>query len=55
MSKPALVAIRDDYIPTGFKAYGVWRRTVKGHEFSLRLSVEEKKTLIAFLNALIYR
>jgi hypothetical protein len=44
--------LRDDYIPTGFKGYGVKTRAVKGHEFGLKLSAEEKKALIAFLKSL---
>ncbi len=44
--------LRDDYIPTGFKGYSVKTRTVKGHEFGLDLSAEDKKTLIAFLKTL---
>jgi len=43
---------RDDYIPTGFKGYGVKTRAVKGHPFGLDLSAEEKKALIAFLMTL---
>ncbi|HKA20226.1 MAG TPA: hypothetical protein VKM94_14560 [Blastocatellia bacterium] len=44
--------LRADYVPTGFKAYGVKTRAVKGHEFGLKLSAEDKKSLIAFLNTL---
>jgi hypothetical protein len=44
--------LRDDYVPTGFKGYGVKTRAVKGHEFGLDLSVEDKKGLIAFLKTL---
>ena len=44
--------LNDDYIPTGFKGYGVKHRSVKGHEFGLKLSGEEKKALIAFLRTL---
>jgi hypothetical protein len=44
--------LRDDYVPTGFKGYGVKTRAVKGHEFGLKLAPEEKKALIAFLNTL---
>ncbi|MBV9491858.1 MAG: hypothetical protein JO069_19355 [Verrucomicrobia bacterium] len=42
----------NDYSPTGFKGYGVQRHAVKGHEFGLRLSAEEKKALLAFLRTL---
>lgn len=43
---------RDDYVPTGFKGYGVKNRAVKGHPFGLELSPEDKKALIAFLKTL---
>ncbi len=44
--------LRNDYNPTGFKGYEVDRRAVKGHEFGLSLSAEEKKALIAFLRTI---
>jgi hypothetical protein len=44
--------LRDDYVPTGFTGYGIERRAVPGHEFGLRLSVEDKRALIAFLKTL---
>ncbi len=44
--------LRDDYVPTGFKGYGVTTRAVKGHEFGFDLSSEDKKALIAFLKTL---
>jgi len=44
--------LRDDYAPTGFKGHGVKTRAVKGHEFGLQLSVEDKRALIAFLKTL---
>jgi len=44
--------LSDDYVPTGFKGYGVKRRPIKGHEFALRLSIEDKQALIAFLRTL---
>jgi len=44
--------LRDDYVPTGWKGAGVKTRKVKGHEFGLKLSAEEKKALIAFLKTL---
>lgn len=44
--------LRDDYVPTGFKGYGIERRAVPGHEFGLRLSAEDKRALIAFLKTL---
>jgi hypothetical protein len=42
----------DDYVPTGFKGYGVKTRAVKGHEFGLNLSAADKRALIAFLKTL---
>jgi mono/diheme cytochrome c family protein len=44
--------LQDAYIPTGFKGYGVTTRSVKGHEFGLKLSSEDKRALIAFLKTL---
>ncbi len=44
--------LRDDYVPTGWKGYGVKTRAVKGHEFGLDLSAEDKRALIAFLKTL---
>jgi hypothetical protein len=44
--------LRDDYVPTGFKGYGIERRAVPGHEFGLRLPPEDKRALIAFLKTL---
>jgi mono/diheme cytochrome c family protein len=44
--------LRDDYVPTGFKGYGVKTRAVKGHEFGLKLSANDKAALIAFLKTL---
>src|SRR5262245_4659266 len=44
--------LRDDYVPTGFKGYGVKTRAVKGHEFGLELSPADKTALIAFLKTL---
>lgn len=44
--------LRNDYVPTGFKGFEGKARTVKGHEFGLNLSAEEKKDLIAFLKTL---
>ena len=44
--------LRDDYVPTGFKGFGVKTRAVKGHEFGLQLSPEDKRALIAFLKTL---
>jgi hypothetical protein len=44
--------LRDNYVPTGWKGYGVQARAVKGHEFGLDLSAEDKRALIAFLKTL---
>ena len=44
--------LQDDYVPTGFVGYGIKTRAVKGHEFGLQLSVEDKRALIAFLKTL---
>jgi hypothetical protein len=43
---------RGDYVPTGFKPYGVKTYAVKGHPFGLDLSAEDKTALIAFLKTL---
>jgi hypothetical protein len=43
----------DDYVPTGWKgAPGVRARAVKGHEFGLDLSPQDRAALIAFLRTL---
>jgi len=39
-------------VPTGFKGFGMPTRAVKGHEFGLNLSTDDKKALIAFLRTL---
>ena len=44
--------LKDDYVPTGFKGYGIKTRAVKGHEFGLELSAEDKRALIVFLKTL---
>jgi hypothetical protein len=44
--------LREDYVPTGFKAYGLKAYAVKGHPFGLNLSAEDRKALIAFLKTL---
>ena len=43
---------RDDYVPTGFRPYGMKTYAVKGHPFGLNLSAEDKRALIAFLKTL---
>jgi len=44
--------LRDDYVPTAFKGYRIQTRAVTGHEFGLKLSVDDKRALIAFLKTL---
>jgi hypothetical protein len=44
--------LRDDYTPTGWKGYGVKTRAVKGHEFGIKLTADDKRALIAFLKTL---
>jgi hypothetical protein len=41
-----------EYVPTGFKGYGMQTRAVRGHEFGLNLSTDDKRALIAFLRTL---
>jgi hypothetical protein len=44
--------LRADYKPTGYRGFGVQTRAVKGHEYGLTLSTEDKAGLIAFLKTL---
>jgi hypothetical protein len=44
--------LQNEYVPSGFKGYGVKTRAVKGHLFGLNLSPEDKLALIAFLRTL---
>ncbi len=44
--------LREGYIPTGFRGYGVNSRAVKGHQFGLDLSPDDRRALIAFLKTL---
>jgi hypothetical protein len=45
--------LQDDYVPTGWKGPpGTKTRAVKGHEFGLDLSAEDRTALIAFLRTL---
>jgi CxxC motif-containing protein (DUF1111 family) len=44
--------LRDDYVPTGFRGFGVTSRAVKGHRFGLTLSGDDRAALIAFLKTL---
>ena len=44
--------LEDDYVPTGFRGAGVQTRAVKGHNFGLDLSADDRKALVAFLKTL---
>jgi hypothetical protein len=44
--------LRADYVPTGYKPYGLKTYAVKGHLFGLNLSAEDRQALIAFLKTL---
>jgi hypothetical protein len=44
--------LRSDYVPTGYAGPAGEARSVKGHEFGLKLKPDEKKALIAFLKTL---
>ena len=44
--------LNDNYMPTGFRGYGVKMRAIKGHEFGLKLSPSDRNALIAFLRTL---
>ena len=44
--------LREDYVPTGFKGYGVKTRVVPGHPFGLSLTEADKAALLAFLRTL---
>lgn len=43
---------KENFVPSGFKGYGVKARAVKGHVYGLNLSKEDRKALIAFLKTL---
>lgn len=43
---------RGDYVPTGFNPSGNKTFAVRGHPFGLKLSIEDRKLLIAFLKTL---
>jgi hypothetical protein len=43
--------LQDDYVPTGWRGVAT-TRAVKGHEFGLRLSPDDRRALIAFLKTL---
>jgi hypothetical protein len=44
--------LREDYVPTAYRAYGVQKRAVPGHPFGLSLNMEDKQALLAFLRTL---
>lgn len=44
--------LRADYVPTGYAGPDGGNRGVKGHEFGLKLSSDQRKALIAFLRTL---
>jgi hypothetical protein len=44
--------LQDTFAPSGFNPPGVKTRAVKGHEFGLKLSTEDRAALIAFLKSL---
>ncbi len=44
--------LNPEYVPTGFKGYAMQTRAVKGHEFGLNLSTDDKRALIAFVKTL---
>ena len=44
--------LREDYVPSGFRGAGVKTRAIKGHNFALNLSEEDRRALIAFLKTL---
>ncbi len=44
--------LRSDYVPTGFKGYGITHRAVPGHPFGLHLPPADRAALIAFLKTI---
>jgi hypothetical protein len=44
--------LRDDYVPKGFVGYQTKHRAVPGHEYGLKLSADDKASLVAFLRTL---
>lgn len=44
--------INANYVPTGFRGWGVKTRAIKGHPYGLKLSEEDRQALIAFLKTL---
>ena len=44
--------LKDDYVATGFRGYEVHARAVKGHQFGLDLTIDERNAIIRFLKTL---
>jgi hypothetical protein len=44
--------LREDYVPSGFKGYPAGKRPIRGHDFGLKLSPDERTALISFLRTL---
>lgn len=44
--------LQPEFVPSGFMPPGLKTRAVKGHEFGLRLSEEDRRDLLAFLRTL---
>jgi hypothetical protein len=44
--------VKDTHVPGGFIPVGERTHAIKGHEFGLRLTAEERQELIAFLRSL---
>jgi hypothetical protein len=44
--------LNEGYVPTAYRGYGAPTRPVRGHEYGLNLSDDNKKALIAFLKTL---
>ena len=44
--------VKDTHVPGGWRPFGTQSYAIKGHEFGLSLSQEEREQLIAFLRTL---
>lgn len=44
--------LRNDYVRTGYRPYGMRTGAVKGHPFGLDLTADDRRALIAFLRSL---
>jgi hypothetical protein len=44
--------LKETHVPGGFIPPGKKTNAIKGHEFGLKLSVEDRRALIAFLKTL---